>query len=391
MKNFWRDSKKPTVCLAPMAGITDQPFRLICKQFGADVVFSEMVSSDAIWHKKEVNSLKLKVNSLCNNLKFLDNDLIKTLNLIRFSKDEMPYVVQIFGSDPQKLAYTTEYISTGEWAEDYKKIINYKLQIINENQNPKLIINNQELIIMSIPDGIDINMGCPAKDIIKQGAGSDLMKNYKLASQIIKSVKKSTKLPVSVKTRLGWSDPKEILEFSKIIENAGADALTIHGRTYKQGFTGPADWDMVYKVKNQLKIPVILNGGVNSLEDFNKIDLDKIDGVMIGHGALGRPWVFKEINNCTPPARWPACPAKPRRSEKDSSEVKEVAGKFNFQLLKETILKHAELVQKLKGERGIIEMRKHLAWYFRGVPNSKEIREKLVKVSTLEEIREVLN
>ncbi|EKD56447.1 MAG: tRNA-U20-dihydrouridine synthase [uncultured bacterium] len=351
MKNFWVDLPKPIIALAPMAGITDQPFRLICKKFGADVVFSEMVSSEAIYH----NNLKSKIlnlKSTTKNLKLENNSLRKTLNLIKFSSAEQPFVVQIFGANPEHMAYSAKYISTGEWAKDYLKIKNLKLKI------------------EAIPAGIDLNFGCPAKDIIAQGAGSALMKNHKLASQIIKSVKMATKLPVSVKTRLGWSDSTEILEFSRIIEASGADALTIHGRTYKQGFASRADWEMIYRVKKQLKIPVILNGGVESVEDYRKIELDKIDGVMIGRGSWGRPWIFSAISRKNPNYQLLTT---------------------NYQLIKDTILEHSNLVQELKGVKGIIEMRKHLTWYFKGVPNSKEIREKLVKVNTLEEIKQILN
>lgn len=228
-----------------------------------------------------------------------------------------------------------------------------------------------DLEFTSIPDGIDVNMGCPAREVTKVGAGAALLKNPELAALIIKSVKKATKLPVSVKTRLGWNDPTDILTFCRMLEGSGADALVIHARTYQQFFSGQPDWQMVYQVKKQLKIPVILNGGIYSLEDYQKVDLDKIDGVMIGRGALGKPWIFDEVKN-----------------PKLRPKTKELRTDLN--LIKKTVLEHAGLVYQLKGQQGIKELRKHLAWYFRGIPNSRKVRNKLVTVNSLEEIKKIL-
>lgn len=333
-----------------MAGITDQPFRLICKKFGADLLYSEMISSEAIWHKK-LSAISFQLSA----------DLIKTLELIRFSKEENPFLVQIFGSDIEHMTFAAKYIASGEWHKNYIKLL-----AISHQPTAGLEIENWKLKIASIPQGIDVNMGCPAKDIVKQGAGSALMKNPELASKIIKSIKKNIKIPVTVKTRLGWSDPKEIFDFAKIVEDSGADMIAIHGRTYKQGFSGQADWETIYKVKKTLKIPVIGNGGI----DINSLPLNpyhlSLDGIMIGQGALGNPWIFENLKSKT------------------------LNLKISLDEKKKVILEHAKLTQELKGERGVIEFRKHLGWYFKGTPDAAKIRSKLAEINSLEDLKNLL-
>lgn len=392
MKDFWKKIDKPFFCLAPMAGYTDQPFRIICKKYGADVVYSEMVSSEALFHnasKCKIQNSKFKINvSLCDGL-------YKTLKLIQSSEIERPYVVQIFGANPEHMAFAADYIASGEWYNDFNKIKNTKHEIRN--------LNFESLLI---PDGIDINMGCPAKDVIKSGAGVALMKDQLNAIKIVKAIKKKIKnIPISVKTRLGWSKEDEILEFSKLLENSGIDALAIHGRTYKQGFTGQVNWRMITKVKKQLKIPVIGNGGIKNVEDvanvvgvenddkqvkrlnkFNNLNNynNVLDGYMIGMGALGRPWVFEKI--------------KKIYLEKNTNKFKEkhfLSDKNNFydnpSFIRKNALEHAKLIEKLKGDRGIVEFRKHLLLYSKGLKNSRSLREKLVKVGNLDDIRKALD
>lgn len=355
-KFSWNKLATPFFSLAPMAGISNQPFRLICKSFGVDVLFSEMISSEAIWHAKKAKS-----------------NLLKTLELIRFSQKERPFIVQIFGSDPEHMAFAAKYIGSGEWAKDYQQITNDKSQITNKFQSQNSNDRNSlkfdicNLEFTSIPEGIDVNMGCPARDITKTGAGAALIKNPKLASRIIKAVKKSIKIPLSVKTRLGWNDDKNILTFLRMLECCGADAITIHGRTVAQGFTGPADWQKIGEIEKMLKIPVIGNGGID--ENFKISDLNfKLDGYMIGRRARGNPWLFENI-------------------KLQMSNVKNIS----LRERKKIILAHAKLVYELQGERGIVEFRKHLAWYFSGVANSAKIRAQLVKVNSLEDINEILS
>ncbi len=378
MKNFWNKLDRPFFALAPLAGYTDQSMRLMCKDFGVDVLYSEMISSEALWHNASCRSeYDLESNRSRNKFMMTMNDkaLLKTLNLIKFFQTERPFVVQIFGADPKHIAFAAKYIASGEWHKDLIQISNIK----NQNGNEKIKDNNianlikfknydieNSLKISSIPDGIDINMGCPARDVIKVGAGAALIKNQHLACEIIKAVKKEVKnIPISVKTRLGWNNEEEILDFSKRIEESGADALAIHGRTYKNGFCGPVNWDMILKVKRQLKIPVIGNGGINI--DFDCKTVADLDGLMIGTGALGKPWIFEKLKN-------------------QSQTINEA----NWEFIKKNILKHAFLVNKLKGKQGILEFRKHIVWYLKGIDGVKQLRGELVRVSSYEEIEEIL-
>ncbi len=389
MKNFWLKLNKPFLVLAPMAGITDQPFRLMCKCYGVNVLYSEMISSEAIWHNQLCHSEpirqtqgKLREESQRSRNKFgmtkREEQLYKTLKLIQFSKKERPYVVQIFGSNPEHMAFAAEYIASGQWDRELTQISklisqNYNLKFItnkNKSNNLKiknsLEIRNWKLEIESIPSGIDVNMGCPVRDVVKTGGGSALMKDQKNAVKIIKAIKKRVKnIPISVKTRLGWSNPKDILKFARILECAGIDALAIHGRTYKQGFSGKADWTNIYKVKKQLKIPVIGNGSIDMNYEAGSMK-HGLDGMMIGQGTLGHPWIFQELKT-------------------DNCNLK-----TNISFIKRNILEHAKLVKKLKGEQGMVEFRKHFGWYFRGIPDAKKVRSQLNKIHSLDDVKSIL-
>ena len=239
----WFETKKPILVLAPMADYTDKPFGLICRKYsGKDfIIFKEMVSSEALFRGNE-----------------------KTLKMCEFTSAERPLIIQIFGDKPEVMARAA-------------KLLEKRFK----------------------PDGIDLNMGCPVPKIAqKTAAGAALMKNPTLAAEIVKSVKKAVKLPVSVKTRLGWSNPDEIVKFAVILEKAGADLITIHGRTKAQGYSGTADWETITKVKKILKIPVIANGDIVDCASAKKcLEITGADGLMIGRGSLGSPWVFKEIQN----------------------------------------------------------------------------------------------
>ncbi|MDD5043387.1 MAG: tRNA dihydrouridine synthase DusB [Patescibacteria group bacterium] len=309
----WRKIKKPIIALAPMADITDEPFSLICKKMGAEVIFREMVSAEAIVRGSA-----------------------KTLKMCEFKKSERPIIQQIFGKDPQVMARAA-------------KIIAKKFR----------------------PDGIDINMGCPAKKIIADFNGASLMRDPKLAAEIIREVKKTVSVPVSVKTRTGWSDEKEILEFSKIIEKAGGDLITIHGRTKKQGYSGKANWQIIGEVKKQLAIPVILNGDIFSAEDAQRaLEQTRCDGIMIARGAIGNPWIFRQTKNLL------------------NKNI--VPQKITAVEIKKIVLEHAKLHLKFYGQDKILTFRKHLVQYFKGVLGAKKLREKLVKISTLKELEKIL-
>lgn len=333
-QNFWDKFDKPFYGLAPMAGISDIAFRLMCKKYGADLLYSEMVSSEAIWHNAKFKKDK--------------DSLLKTLKLIRFKEAERPYVVQIFGGDAEHMAYAAEYIASGKWYEDLVNITG-----VEEKDGFGVV-----------PDGIDINMGCPVRDIIKTGAGSALMCDQENAIKIIKAVKNVVNIPVSVKTRLGWENHEDILEFSKKIEDAGADALCVHGRTYKEGFVGGVDWKMIGKVKKKLNIPVVGNGGIGGRQSTNDYQFinSGLDGYLVGMGACGRPWIFNQLKG---------------------EDVK-IDNRFIF----DNIYEHARIYRDLKGDN-MREFRKHALWYLKGLTGVKELKDEFVRVEKFSEIDKI--
>jgi tRNA-dihydrouridine synthase B len=298
----WNKLKKPIIALAPMADYTDEPFGLMCKKFSAQVIFREMVSADAIIHGNA-----------------------KTFKMLAINKKERPVIQQIFGRDPKIMAKAAKIICK-----------------------------------ISAPDGIDINMGCPMQKVVKNWHGAALMKNSVLAVEIVKSVKQAVKIPVSVKMRLGWAKKDEILLFAPMIEKSGADLISIHGRTKKQGYSGEADWEMIAQAKKLLSIPVLANGGIFTREDVNKcLETTGADGVLIARGALGNPWIF---SNNTPTLE---------------KRIK-------------IIFEHAALQVKQYGDYGLILLRKHLVFYFKGIPHNKIIKTKMTQVSTLGQLENLL-
>jgi len=316
MQNFWKKIKKPIIALAPMAGITDQPFRQICKSFGADAVYSEMASASGIFYNKK-----------------------KTIGILRYnSRKESPYVAQLFGDKPEHFLLAAKVIA--------KQIR---------------------------PDGIDINFGCPARKIIAGGSGAALMDNVKLAREIIQAALKSAgDIPVSIKIRAGVKKTSA-LEFVKKIKDLSIAAIMIHGRTLEQGFTGAPDYEMMRKVKKEVgkKIIVLANGGILTPEGA-KIMLEKTgaDGIGLAQGVLGKPWLFKQAKDYFKTGSY---------KELELAEIKKLA------------IKHAEMMHKKRGKQGVIEMRKHLAWYFKGFPGAAELRQKLARVKTIGEIKKILD
>jgi len=295
------------IILAPMAGISDLPFRIICSMMGCDIVYSEMVSAKALYYKDK-----------------------KTEKLLEISKNESPVAVQIFGSDAEIMARAAH--------------------ALNSRENGIL----------------DINMGCPAPKIIKNGDGSALMKSPKLAGEIIKAV--------TVTIRKGWdSSSVNAVEIAKIAEENGASAVAVHGRTREQFYTGKADWDIIKQVKDALSIPVIGNGDVFGAQSAKAMfDYTNCDAIMVGRGAQGNPWIFKQISEYVNTGKLLQDPTLKERIE--------------------TILHHMDLLIDCKGEYiGIREMRKHIAWYIKGYKNSARIRDDVNRINTAEEMKIILS
>ena len=298
---------KGKASLAPMAGITDRAFREICSLFGASYFTSEMISAKGLIYKSS-----------------------KTYSLINHSEKEKPFAVQLFGNCP----------------EDFFKGIG-----LLEKYMDKI-------------DLIDINMGCPAKKIIKENSGSALMKNPKLCGEIVKAAKGISPVPVTVKIRAGWDEKhKNAAEIAQICELNGADAITVHGRTKEQGYSGTSDLEIIKKVKENVKIPVIGNGDVTSFETAEKmIAFTKCDMIAVGRGAMGNPWIFKEINE----------------GRKITPVISE----------KVRIMKmHIQKLCEYKGEEvGIKESRKHIAQYIKNIHKASEFRKKAFLTKSKEEL-----
>jgi len=297
--------------LAPMAGITDFPFRMICKRLGAGLVYSEMLSVEALVREHK-----------------------RTKGMLRTDPDERPVVFQIFGSKPESLAEAARIVSRAD------------------------------------VDFIDINMGCPVPKVLKCGAGSALLRDIPLAREIMSAVVSASRIPVTVKIRLGW-DTKNIvaLDVARAAESAGIAAITVHGRTKVQGFSGHADWSMIKAVKESVGIPVIGNGDVRSARDAKRmLDETGCDGVMIGRAVQGNPWIFREALQYL---RTGAVPPPPTFEEREA-----------------VMQGHLVDMVNLAGENiGVREMRKHLCWYTKGIPGGAEFRERVNHLVSAGDVR----
>ncbi len=301
------------VILAPMAGVTNQPFRLLCKEYGAGMVCTEMASSRAIFY-----------------------DDTKTNRLLNTEGEKRPISMQIFGSDVKTMGYAAEYVS-------------------------------------KIADIVDINMGCPAPKVVKNGDGSKLLLDLNQAENIMRAVVENSKVPVTLKYRKGWDKENIVaVEIAQIAEKVGISAITIHGRTRSEFYSGKSDLDIIKQVKQAVTIPVIGNGDIIDEESALKMFQETgVDGIMIGRGSFGNPWIFKKIIYFLKTGE-----KLPNPSNQEKLEI---------------IKKHIDLAVKEKGEIAIKELRKHIAWYTKNLKNSSEFRNTINKIETQEELVNSLN
>ena len=301
--------------LAPMAGVTDLPFRLLCKEMGAGLICMEMVSAKAIsFHNKN------------------------TEKLMEIEERERPVSMQLFGSDPDLIAEMAAQIEERPF------------------------------------DILDLNMGCPVPKVVNNGEGSALMKNPHLAAEIVRKTSRAIQKPLTVKIRKGFDDAHiNAVEMAKYLEDAGAAAIAVHGRTREQYYSGWADWDIIRQVKEAVSVPVIGNGDVTDPVSAHKMmEETGCDGVMICRASRGNPWIFRQLVEYDKTGNIPERP--------DVAELKAM------------ILRHARLQLQYKGEyTGIREMRKHVAWYTAGFPHSSKLRARVNEINTMEDLVRLMN
>ncbi|MEG6586142.1 tRNA dihydrouridine synthase DusB [Dendrosporobacter sp. 1207_IL3150] len=304
------------VILAPMAGVTDLPFRLLAKEMGCGLVYSEMVSDKGLIYQN------------CHTLEMLKSD-----------ERERPVAVQIFGSEPDSMAKAAQIVEKSGAA-----------------------------------DIIDINMGCPTPKIVKNGEGSALMRTPDLAFEIMTSVVNAVSLPVTVKVRKGWDDKSvNAVQMAKLAEQAGVSAVAVHGRTREQFYTGSADWNIIKQVKDNVRIPVIGNGDIRSpIDAVQMLTETNCDGIMIGRGSQGNPWIFQQVSNYLLNGELLPAPTMSERVD--------------------ILLRHLDMLVAYKGEYiGTREMRRHAAWYTKGMPHSAELRLKFNQAESKQDFIDILH
>lgn len=311
--------EKYPVFLAPMEDVTDPAFRLLCKRFGADMVYSEFISSDALIRNIKSTERKLEIYN-----------------------QERPVAIQLYGRDVESITEAAKIAETAK------------------------------------PDIIDLNFGCPVKKVAGKGGGAGLLKDIPKMMEIINSVAKNVKIPVTVKTRLGWDNNSKIITtIAEQIQDNGAQALTIHGRTRAQMYTGEADWTLIGEVKNnpRIKIPIIGNGDITTPERAKEcFDKYGVDAIMIGRGSIGQPWIFEEIKHYL----------------YNNSKLERKNFKFYLEILKEQVENNIERADEI---RGILHSRRHIAAtpLFKGIDHFKQTKIKILRADTKKELFELMD
>lgn len=304
------------VVIAPMAGVTNIAYRSILKEFGAGLIYTEMISDKGLWHHN-----------------------YKTIEMLEISSDEKPITLQLFGSEVDSIVEAAKFI--------------------DKNTNC---------------DIIDINMGCPVSKVTKSGAGAALLQDENKVHNIVKSVVDSVNKPVTVKIRIGWNgETDNLISIAKAIEAAGASAIAVHGRTKSQMYSGKADWSSIKKVKDNISIPVIGNGDIQSPEDAKQmLEETGCDAVMIGRGILGNPWLIKQTIEYLDKGVY--------------------SKRIMLDDIKKTMYDHLERLEKLKGEKiAVLEMRSHGPWYLKGLKNASNAKKLLASATKISEVYNIID